>query len=300
MADETHAPQATDAPRTDVSRRDFVALSLAAGIAAATTSAGAAPLPVTETPVEIKTPDGTCDAVFIHPTSGAHPAVIIWPDAFGLRPAMREMGRRLAAEGFSVLVPNPFYRVSKAPIDVLDTATFSFQKPDDRAKLTPLMGSINAAGAAEKDAAAFVAFLDSQRQVDRSKKIGSQGYCMGGALVFRTAAAQPDRVGAGASFHGGGLVTEAPSSPHKLIPKMKATLYVGVASNDDARQPEAKDVLRQAFADAKVPAEVEVYPSLHGWCMPDMPAEAGKPIYNKPDAEKAWTKLVALYKSALG
>lgn len=300
MANEPQDTEPQDGTRTDVSRRDFVAMSLAAGIAAATTVVGAAPLPVTEAAVEIKTPDGTCDAVFIYPTTGKHPAVIIWPDAFGLRPAAREMGKRLAADGFAVVVPNPFYRLSKAPIAFLDTATFNFQNPDDRAKLTPLMGSINAPGAAEKDAAALVAFLDAQKSVDTSKKIGTQGYCMGGALVFRTAASQPTRVGAGASFHGGGLVTESPTSPHKLIPQMRAKLYVGIASNDDARQPDAKDVLKQAFADAKVPAEVEVYPSLHGWCMPDMPSEAGKPIYNKPDAEKAWTKLVALYKTALG
>jgi carboxymethylenebutenolidase len=249
--------------------------------------------------VDIKTPDGTCDAAFIHPTTGTHPAVIIWPDAFGLRPAMRDMGKRIAAEGYSVLVPNPFYRASKAPVPGLNTTTFRFQNKEDMTKLQGLMASIGAAGAAEKDAAAFVAFLDSQRQVNASKRIGTQGYCMGGPLVFRTAAALPNRIGAGASFHGGGLVTDRPDSPHLLIPKMTARLYVGVASNDDARQPDAKDKLKEAFATAKVAAEVEVYQGLHGWCVPDMPAEAGKPIYNKPDAERAWTKLVALYKAAL-
>lgn len=249
--------------------------------------------------VEVKTPDGTCDAVFIHPLTGVHPAVILWPDAFGLRPAVCEMGRRLAADGFAVLIPNPFYRVSRAPIALLDTATFNFHNQDDRAKLMALMGTVTAPGAAERDASAFIEFLDTQRSVDTSKRIGTQGYCMGGALVFRTAASQPGRVGAGASFHGGGLVTDAPTSPHRLIPKMKATMYVGVASNDDARQPDAKDVLREAFTEANVSAEVEVYPSLHGWCMPDMPSEPGNPIYNESDAEKAWAKLLALYKTAL-
>jgi carboxymethylenebutenolidase len=168
------------------------------------------------------------------------------------------------------------------------------------AKLTPLMASINAPGAAERDAVAFVAFLDGQRQVDRAKKVGTQGYCMGGPLVMKTAAAVPNRVGAGASFHGGGLVTDQPTSPHLLAPKIKARMYFGVASNDDMRQPDAKDKLKAAFAAAKVPAEIEVYSgALHGWCVPDMPLQNGSPIYNKPDAERAWTKLVALYKAAL-
>jgi carboxymethylenebutenolidase len=247
--------------------------------------------------VSIPTPDGTCDAAFIHPTSGAHPAVIFWPDAFGLRTAMRDMGRRLAAEGFAVLVPNPYYRVAKAPGIVMEG--FSFQDKEDMTRLQGLMAGVNAPGATDRDAKAFITFLDAQRQVDTAKRIGTQGYCMGGALVFKTAAAVPDRVGAGASFHGGGLVTDRPDSPHTLAPRMKARLYVAIASNDDARQPAAKDALREAFAAAKLPAEVEVFQSLHGWCVPDMPAEGGKPIYNKPDAERAWAKLLTLYKSAL-
>ena len=288
-----------DAPLSDLSRRDFVAFSLAAGLAAAAGSVSAAELPVVEANIEVKTPDGTCDAAFIHPATGAHPGVLIWPDAFGLRPAMRDMGRRLAADGYSVLVPNPFYRVAKAAALGLNATSFSFQNPDDMAKLKKLMAGINEPGTAEKDAVAYIAFLDAQRQVNTAKKIGSQGYCMGGALVLRTAAAVPNRVGAGASFHGGGLVTDKPDSPHTLAPKIKARVYIGIASNDDTRQPDAKDKLREAFAAAKVPAEIEVYQSLHGWCVPDMPAEAGKPIYNKPDAERAWSKLTALYKAAL-
>jgi len=282
----------------DLSRRDFIALSVAAGLAAAAGSALAAAQPLVETEVTIKTPDGTCDAAFIHPSTGSHPGVLIWTDAFGLRPAMRDIGKRIAAEGYSVLVPNPFYRVAKAPV-FNSASSFNFQDQAEMAKLTPLMGSVNAAGAAEKDAAAYVAFLDAQSQVSKAKKIGTQGYCMGGALVVKTAAALPDRIGAGASFHGGGLVTDKADSPHLLAPKIKARMYFGVASNDDQRQPDAKDKLREAFAAAKVPAEIEVYPARHGWCVPDMPVNSGTPIYSMPEAERAWSKLVALYKMAL-
>src|SRR3989440_11654653 len=258
MADEKQDHnESTEAP-TDLSRRDFVAMSIAAGIAAAAGADAAAQQRVVETNVEIKTTDGTCDAAFIHPATGSHPGVLIWPDAFGLRPWMRDIGKRLAAEGYSVLVPNPFYRLAKAPV-IQDPSSFSFQNPADMAKLQPLMASINAAGAAEKDASAYVAFLDAQPQVNKAKKMGTQGYCMGGPLVVRTAAALPDRIGAGASFHGGGLVTNTPASPHLLAPKIKARMYFGIASNDDMRQPDAKDKLREAFAAAKVPAEIEVF-----------------------------------------
>lgn len=279
-------------------RRDFVALSVAGGLVAASSSASAAEPELIETEVEIKTPDGTCDATFIRPKSGTHPGVLIWPDAFGLRPALRDIGRRIAAEGYSALVPNPYYRVSKAPF--LDAAHFNFQSQDDMAKLRPLMASVGAPGNAEKDAIAYIAFLDAQKETDRTKKIGTQGYCMGGPLVMRTAATVPDRVGAGASFHGGGLVTDKPDSPHLLAPKIKARMYIGIAASDDARQPDAKDKLKEAFATANVPAEIEVYAGTqHGWCIPDMPARDGAPIYNKPEAERAWAKLVALYKLAL-
>jgi carboxymethylenebutenolidase len=274
MADENRDLDA-DAPN-ELSRREFVTMSVAAGLAVAAGSASAAELPVLEKNVEVKTPDGVCDAVFIHPTTGSYPGVLIWPDAFGLRPAMRDIGKRIAAEGYSVLVPNPFYRVAKAP-GTPDPSSFDFQNQADMAKLRPLMGSINAAGAAEKDAVAYIAFLDAQSQVAKAKKIGTQGYCMGGPLVVKTAAAVPNRVGAGASFHGGGLVTNNPDSPHLLAPKIKARMYFGIASNDDMRQPDAKDKLREAFA----------------------AGQSGKPIYNKADAERAWGKLVALYKNAL-
>jgi carboxymethylenebutenolidase len=290
------SPSAPD--QDEFSRRDFVAVTMAAGLTAAGASASAAESPVVETAVSIKTPDGTCDAAFFHPATGVHAAVLIWPDAFGLRPSMRDIGRRLAAQGYAVLVPNPFYRLAKAP--VFETAAnFDFQDQAAWAKLRPLMGSVGAAGAAEKDAAAFVAFLDAQPQVDKSKKIGTQGYCMGGPLVVRTAAAVPERIGAGASFHGGGLVSDKPDSPHLLAQKIKARMYFGVASNDDQKQPEAKEKLKEVFAAATNPATVEVYAAKHGWCVPDMPQEGGEPIYSKPQAEQAWSKLLGLYRDAL-
>jgi carboxymethylenebutenolidase len=296
MMDDKHDSEQLNEAITDLSRRDFIALSVAASLAAATGSASAAALPVVETNVAIKTPDGTCDAAFIHPTTGSHPGVLIWTDAFGLRPAMRDIGKRIAAEGYSVLVPNPFYRVAKAPV-IDNVSSFNFQT--DMAKIQPLMASVNAPGNAEKDAVAYIAFLDAQSQVNKAKKIGTQGYCMGGPLVVKTCAVLPNRVGAGGSFHGGGLVTDKPDSPHLLAPKIKARMYFGIASNDDQRQPDAKDKLREVFAAAKVPAEIEVYPAKHGWCVADMPADNAGPIYSRPDAERAWGHLVALYKMGL-
>jgi carboxymethylenebutenolidase len=287
----------TDNEQENIGRRDFVGLSVAAGLAVSATSASGAGKEVVETNIEIKTTDGICDAVFIHPKTGSWPGVLIWPDAFGLRPAMRDMGKRIAAEGYSVMVPNPFYRITAAPFT--DASKFNFQNPSDRAKLTPLMASVTAPGAGERDAIAYIAWLDAQKEVNKAKKIGTQGYCMGGPLVVRTAAAVPGRVGAGASFHGGGLVTDKPDSPHLMAPKIKAHMYFGIASNDDKSQPAAKDKLKESFAAAKVPAEIEVYGSMHGWCVPDMPSGEGGPIYNKPDAERAWAKLVTLYKTAL-
>ena len=283
-----------------ITRRGFVSMTVTAGIAAAAGVEASAQQRVVETNVEIKTADGTCDAAFIHPATGPHAAVLIWPDAFGLRPSMREMAKRLAADGYSVLVPNPFYRVAKSPV-FENASNFNFGDTAQRAKLTPLMASINAAGAAERDAAAFVAWLDMQREVDRTKKIGTQGYCMGGPLVVKTAAAVPNRVGAGASFHGGALVTANADSPHLLAPKIKARMYFGIAANDDMQQPDAKTKLKEAFDAAKVPVEIEVYSqSQHGWCVPDMPMQAnGQPIYDKADADRAWGKLLALYKAGL-
>jgi carboxymethylenebutenolidase len=291
---DSRDPKNNDESR-DVPRRDFM-VSVAAGLGAA--GLAGAKASVVETDVEIKTPDGTCDAAFIHPAGGSHAGVLIWTDAFGLRPSMREMGKRLAEQGYSVLVPNPFYRMGKAPF-FTDASTVDFAK--DRGKIMPLMGSVTAAGNAEKDAQAYIAFLDEQKQVNKSKKIGTQGYCMGGGLVMRTAATVPDRVGAGASFHGGGLVTDKPDSPHLLAPKIKAKMYFGIAMSDDKQQPDAKDKLKEAFIAAGNPAEIEVYgDAYHGWCVPDMPKQGdGSATYNKPDAEKAWAKLTTLYKGSL-
>ncbi|HUB80038.1 MAG TPA: dienelactone hydrolase family protein [Bryobacteraceae bacterium] len=252
---------------------------------------------VIETDVEIRTPDGICDAAYIHPTSGSHAGVLFWADAGGLRPVTRKMGRRLAAEGYSVLVPNPFYRVSKAPFAA--GFNLNFQNPADMAKLRVLFESIKPAGYAERDAAAFVEFLDAQKEVDGTKPIGAQGYCMGGALVMRSAAALPGRIGAGASFHGGGLVTDGPDSPHLLVPKIKARMYFGVAADDDEKQPDAKNKLRQVFAEAGIPVEIEVYSGLHGWCMEDMPARGDRAVYMRAEAERAWGKLLGLYRTAL-
>jgi len=288
-----------DSSADDMSRREFNALLLGAGaaIAGATTSAAAsAPLPVTEKDVQVKTHAGTADAVFIAPMSGVYPGVLIWVDAFGVRPAFRTMGRRLAAEGYSVLVPNPYYRTTRDPHLL---PGFSFKNTDDRAKLMGLMGSLSPE-AIQEDAVAYVDFLDAQPQIKKTVKIGTQGYCMGGPLTIRAAAARPDRIGAGASFHGGGLVTDKPDSPHLLIPKMKARFYVGIASNDDKSQPDAKEKLKTAFAEAKLPAQIEVYDgALHGWCLPDIPSQDGTPIYNQVQADRAWSNLLALYKATL-
>ncbi len=282
----------------DPSRRDFVTLTAAAGLAAST-RVGAADGPrVLDQDVSVPTPDGSCDAAFFHPASGTHPGVLIWTDIFGLRPAFREFGRRLAADGYAVLVPNPFYRTGKAPI-IDNVSSFNFQA--DRAKLTPFTTPLSDPRAVESDAKAYVAFLDAQAAVNKSKRLGVQGYCFGGPLMLRTAAVAAERVGAGASFHGGGLVTDKPDSPHLLAPKIKARLYIAIAGSDDQRQPDAKDTLREAFAAAHVPAEIEVYPrAQHGWCVPDMPHQGnGDPTYSRADAEQAWKKLLALYHSDL-
>jgi carboxymethylenebutenolidase len=273
----------------DLTRRQFGVMALGAGLVASLPKlANAAETQGAD--VEIKTADGTADAYFVHPAKGKHPAVLIWPDIFGLRPTFKQMATRLAESGYSVLVINPFYRTKKAPTSA-DHADFN--DPATRAALMTLAGTLSPA-TADTDAKAFVAYLDSQPAVDKKKKMGTTGYCMGGPFVFRTAAAFPDRVGAGATFHGGGLVSDKPDSPHLLIPKMKAHYLIAIAENDDKRQPEAKDVLRDAFAKAKLPAEIEVYAgTLHGWCPPDAQ------VYNHDQAEKAWSRMTALFGSAL-
>ena len=297
MIDEKNDQRQDD----DLGRRDFVT-SVAAGVVAAAGTASGAMMPVTEKDVEIKTPDGTCDAAFIYPERGTHAGVIIWTDVFGLRPSMRGIGKRIAAEGYAVLVPNPYYRVRKAPMWE-DASGFSFSSQEDRAKLTPLTASISPDGTIERDAVAYVEFLDAQKQVNKNRKIGTQGYCMGGPLVMRTCAAVPDRIGAGGSFHGGSLVTDKPNSPHLLVPKIKARrMYFAISANDDPKQQGDNKwkPLREIAAENRLVAEFEVYKAQHGWCVPDMPkGPDGNPIYNKPDAEHAWSKLVALYKAGL-
>ena len=274
-----------------ISRRAF-GLSAAAAASLAATLAHAQDT-VVEKDVDVKTPDGVADAALFYPKGkGKWPAVLIWTDIFGLRPVFRDMGRRLAAQGYVVLVPNPFYRKGRATEVGADK--FDFSKPEERAKLMPIAASITGPGTVESDAPAFIAFLDSQPQTDKKKKAGTQGYCMGGPLVYRTAAIVPNRIAGAVTCHGGGLVTKTDSSPHLLIPKMKAEVYSAVAANDDARSPTDKDVLKKAFADAGKKATVLVYDGCqHGWCV------KGSAVYNEAGAEKAWAELSALYKRNL-
>jgi carboxymethylenebutenolidase len=273
----------------DLSRRQFGALTLGVGLTAMLPRLADA-ADTTESGVEIKTPDGTCDAYLVHPVKGKHPAVLIWPDIFGLRPAFRQMGKRLAESGYTVLVINSFYRTHKAPTAPEHP---DFNDPATRQALMSLAGTLSPATALT-DATAFVAYLDSQPSVDKKRKMGTTGYCMGGPFVFRTAAAFPDRVGAGATFHGGGLATDKPDSPHLLITNMKAHFLIAIAENDDQREPEVKNILRESFAKAHLPAEIEVYAGTkHGWCPPD------SAVYNADQAEKAWGRMMVLFKTAL-
>jgi carboxymethylenebutenolidase len=275
---------------TAISRRQFAA---AGGMAALVLSTGAAKHAgrhggprLTESTVRITTPDGTADAFFVHPARGKHPGVIIWPDVGGLRDAMKVIGWRLAASGYAVLVVNQYYRTSPAPL----LASFSeWRTPEGQAKLRPAIAQVTPA-ATTRDAGAFVAFLDGQRAVDKRRKIGTQGYCMGGAHAVRTAAAATTRVGAAASFHGGGLASDKPDSPHLLLPGSRASYLIAVGRNDDARDPGEKDRFRAAAAAAMRSAEIEVYPADHGWCVPDTP------IYDAAQADRAWGRLLALYR----
>ena len=241
---------------------------------------------VTESDVNIKTPDGTADAYFVHPATGTAAGVLIWPDIFGLRPAFRQMGKRLAESGYSVLVVNPFYRTKKAP-----TADKGGATPIQ--EVLPLAQTLNET-THMTDAKAFIGWLDQQSSVAKNRKMGTQGYCMGGPMAFRTAAAVPDRVGGVASFHGGGLVTKDANSPHLQAAKTKAQFLICIASNDDMQRPDEKNVLKDTFAKANLPAEIEVYTgAAHRWCPPD------SGVYNEPQAEKAWGRLIALYGKAL-
>jgi carboxymethylenebutenolidase len=285
--DDIHPGLVTDAR---LSRRSFGLMTLS--VAGLATSPALAQSTAVETDVTVKTADGNCDAVLFHPKAqGQYPAVLVWPDIMGLRPAFRDIGRRLSEQGYVVLVPNPFYRSAKAPVIGDNT---SFSDPDTRAKLTGYRAAMKDDGI-DSDARAFLAFLDAQPQTAKNKKAGVQGYCMGGALSFRTAAAVPGRIAAVGSFHGGnGLVTKDADSPHLLIAKTNAAYLVCQAQNDDAQQPTVKDDLKAAFTAAGKKATVEVYKADHGWCV------KGSAVYNDAEAERAWSNLSALYKAQLG
>ena len=240
--------------------------------------------------VSIDTPDGTAEGMFVHPVGGGrHPGVLIWPDIAGLRPAFVAMAMRLAEAGYAVLAVNQYYRSSKMPV----LQDFSEWRTDEgKAKLGPMIEALSPAGTTS-DGAAFIAWLDQQDQVDTSRKIGTTGYCMGGPFTFRTAAAAPERVGVLGSFHGGGLVTDAPDSPHQLLAQIRGAALVCVAENDDARDPETKATLKQAADAAGVAAEIEVYPANHGWCVTD------SPVYDEAQAERAWARLLATLEAHL-
>ena len=245
---------------------------------------------VIETDVEVTTPDGVADCYFVHPAEGAHPAVLMWPDILGLRPAFRAMGKRLAQSGYAVLVVNPFYRNARSP--VVEPGA-SFGDEETRNIVLPMARALSAE-THFSDARAFIAFIDEQEAVDTSRKIGTAGYCMGGPMIMRTAAAVPERVGAAASFHGGGLATDKDNSPHLLIPDTQAHVLHAIAESDDKKDPEAKDTLRTAYAEAGIPAEIEVYEgTIHGWCPPD------SRVYNEKQAERAWARMLVLFDTAL-
>ncbi len=283
MCDEFIHPGLVDDAR--ITRRTFGLIAVAAAGAAQAAAPKAA---VDEKDVLIKTPDGTADAALFTPAkAGTYPAVLMWPDIMGLRPAFRDMGRRLAGEGYVVLVPNPFYRSKKAP--VLD-GPINFSDPKTREILT---GYRKAITSVPNDAKAFFAFLDMQPKTNKRRKAGVQGYCMSGPFAIQTAATLPDRIGAVATFHGGGMATKDPDSPHLLIPKTKARFLILQAQNDDAKDPETKVLLKEAFAAAKRPATVEVYPADHGWTVP------GSQVYDAAQAERAWSALLQLYRVAL-
>lgn len=273
-----------------LTRRQFNHMTAGAALAAMLPPMASAAMDVVESDVTVETPDGEADCYFVHPASGKHPGVLVWPDILGLRPAFREMGKRLARSGYAVLTVNPYYRKASSPV-VEPGASFADEAV--RNKVRDLAGSLSVE-TNMTDAKAFIAFLDGQNAVDSQRGIGTTGYCMGGPMTMRTAAAVPERVAAGASFHGGRLVTDSEDSPHLLVPQMKAQYLFAIAENDDERQPEAKHVLREAFEKAGLPAEIEVYEgAMHGWCALD------SRVYNEAQAERAWSRLLHLFDTAL-
>jgi carboxymethylenebutenolidase len=300
MCDEsTEAENEVYLERVRLSRRE-VSMGAGATLAAALTGCTSTPVPTNEPEAQppsektssgeilgrmvvIETPDGAAEAFFATPKDGQHPGVIVWPDVAGLRDAFKAMATRLAGEGYAVLAVNHYYRSSKMPV----LTTFSeWKTKEGEEKIRPMREALSPEGITS-DGAAFAGWLDQQKEVDKGRKLATTGYCMGGPFTFRTAAAIPARVGVIASFHGGGLVTDEPASPHALFPKIKAAALICIAQNDDQRQPEAKTTLQQAAAQAKLSAEIEVYPAQHGWCVPD------SPVYDKEQAERAWARALA-------
>ncbi|MGH8495467.1 MAG: dienelactone hydrolase family protein [Gammaproteobacteria bacterium] len=290
MCDElTHRDAEEYLARKGLTRRNFNRQAAGATIAALLVRTADA-AEIVEQEVLAATPDGEADCYFAHPADGKYPGVIVWPDIVGMRPAFRAMGKRLAGSGYSVLVVNPYYRTAKGQV-IPEGKTF--RDPGIRELLMPHAETLSPETCVS-DGRALVQFLDSQPAVDTSRKIGTTGYCMTGSYVLRLAAAIPDRIGAGASFHGGGLATVEADSPHLLAPKIKAGLLIAIAENDDARDPEAKTRLREAFDAADVEAEIEVYEGTqHGWCPPD------SSVYNEEQAERAWSRLLALFEREL-
>lgn len=273
-----------------VARRSFAALAGAGALMAALPARAMAGKPVKGRDVTIKTDDGTCDAYFVAPADGKHPAVLVWPDIRGLRPAFRQMADRLAGEGYAVLTVNPFYRWQKSP--VVDAAN-DWSNEAVRQKLFGYLKQLTRP-IVETDAKAHLAFLDAQKEVDTKRRIGTTGYCMGGAMTIYTAALNPNRVGAAASFHGGGVATDKPDSPHLLIDDTNAGYLFAIADNDDKETPNEKVLLAEALKPRPQWHEVEVYAgAMHGWCPPDGRA------YNEAAAEKAWGRMLELFKAEL-
>ncbi len=272
-----------------LTRRSFNASATGAALSMMLPSVANA-MDIVDEDVVVETPDGLADCYFIRPAEGSHAGVIIWPDIKGIRPSFRMMGRRLAESGYSTLVVNPYYRTAKG--EVIEDGE-SFGDPVVREKLMPHALSLSPETCVS-DGRAFVKYLDAQPAVDTSRKIGTTGYCMTGSYTMRMAADMPDRIGAGGSFHGGGLATDEDSSPHLLAPQIKAGLLIAIADNDDENDPNAKVLLRKAFDDAGVDAEVEVYEgALHGWCTTDAD------VYNEVQAERAWSRLLVLFAKEL-
>ncbi len=276
-----------------VSRRQFGALGGAAMLAACATGEGPALAQsgLIEQTVSYAAPDGTVDGFFVHPAQGKHPAVILWPDIASLREAKRVMARELAAQGYAVLVVNPYYR-DVAGEQFADFAAFiaggGFQKVGPwRGKLT--------ADAIMRDARAAVSWLDGQSAVDTARGIGTQGYCMGGPFTIWSAAAAPLRIKAAASFHGGGLVGESPQAPVNLLSALAddAGVLIAVARNDDAKAPTDRPILAAKAETLGIDATVKLYPADHGWMVPD------SPVYAAEFAREGEADLLALYTARL-